>query len=225
MREPENYVTCRCQYCDKGIEFNADQLAEENNIIPCPHCGLETRLFIPQETVPDNNAEYSPDRRELESQEGVISNRLVIRFKQDTLELCDDTVLITRRGLLNALNAGMNGTRTIQISSLTAVQMKFGSNFTGGYILFSYAGSKPFMGGILDAIHDPDAFLFSMDLNEQIAEFKAKVEARMRVIKQPAHANNSAGTLADEIRNLAELMNKGILSQEEFESAKKKLLS
>jgi hypothetical protein len=40
------YVTCRCQFCDGHIEFDAKDLAEENSLIPCPHCGLETKLFI-----------------------------------------------------------------------------------------------------------------------------------------------------------------------------------
>lgn len=42
-----NYVTCRCQHCDTGIEFDASQLAEDNSIVPCPHCGHETKLVIP----------------------------------------------------------------------------------------------------------------------------------------------------------------------------------
>lgn len=47
------YVTCRCQYCDGHIEFDANELAEENSVVPCPHCNLETKLFIPQKvTVP-----------------------------------------------------------------------------------------------------------------------------------------------------------------------------
>lgn len=96
---------------------------------------------------------------------------------------------------------------------------------TLGYILFSYAGSKPFMGGIWEATQDPDAFLFTSDLNGQVAEFKAKVEARMREAKQPAPAHNSSVSLTDELRKLAELRQEGILSQEEFEAAKKKLLA
>src|SRR5208283_5867165 len=43
-----HYVTCRCQSCDGHIEFDASQLAEENSVIPCPHCGLETKLYISQ---------------------------------------------------------------------------------------------------------------------------------------------------------------------------------
>lgn len=41
------YVVCRCQFCDGHIEFDANELAEENCLIPCPHCGLETKLFVP----------------------------------------------------------------------------------------------------------------------------------------------------------------------------------
>jgi hypothetical protein len=102
--------------------------------------------------------------------------------------------------------------------------MKPAGMITLGYILFSYAGSKPFMGGIWEATQDPDAFLFTNDLNGQVAEFKAKVEKKMRDSKQPAPANNSAGTLTDELRKLAEFKNQGILSQAEFDAAKKKLL-
>ncbi|HEY3930936.1 MAG TPA: YqaJ viral recombinase family protein [Verrucomicrobiae bacterium] len=43
-----HYVICRCQSCDGHIEFDASQLVEENSIISCPHCGLETKLYISQ---------------------------------------------------------------------------------------------------------------------------------------------------------------------------------
>jgi putative phage-type endonuclease len=44
---PTSYVVCNCQHCDGRIEFNANDFAEENSIVPCPHCGLETKIFIP----------------------------------------------------------------------------------------------------------------------------------------------------------------------------------
>jgi holliday junction DNA helicase RuvB len=48
------YVTCPCQYCSGKIEFDANQLdAAENTTVPCPHCGLETIIFVPkQQGVP-----------------------------------------------------------------------------------------------------------------------------------------------------------------------------
>ncbi|MGB8370997.1 MAG: hypothetical protein ACLPYZ_10870 [Limisphaerales bacterium] len=52
MSEPINqpaprYVVCNCQHCDGHIEFDANKFAEENNLVPCPHCGMETKIFIP----------------------------------------------------------------------------------------------------------------------------------------------------------------------------------
>jgi dsDNA-specific endonuclease/ATPase MutS2 len=78
-----------------------------------------------------------------------------------------------------------------------------------------------------EATQDPDAFLFGKDLNGQVAEFKAQVEKKMREAKQPAPApaNNAPASLTDELRKLAEFKNQGILSQAEFEAAKKKLLA
>lgn len=62
--EPEKrptYVTCQCNHCAGKIEFDANGLAEENSIMPCPHCGLETKLFIPQPTPGTGAAEKERD--------------------------------------------------------------------------------------------------------------------------------------------------------------------
>ncbi len=76
--EPPRYVTCRCQYCDKGIEFDANRLdvtGAAGNVltgqtIACPHCGLETILFVP-------NAGVSPaTARAKRGLWGWVSNRL-----------------------------------------------------------------------------------------------------------------------------------------------------
>lgn len=52
----EHFVTCKCQYCNGKIEFDASK-AEVSGphgdlgmgpIVPCPHCSLETVLFVPK---------------------------------------------------------------------------------------------------------------------------------------------------------------------------------
>src|ERR1035441_2953229 len=235
--ETNQIVNCPCQHCFGAIEFDSSELVEENSIVQCPHCGLETKLFVPQIAATSNPAS-SEDELEAEAEakkeaelkmlkEPVASleNSMTISSKQDTLELQGDSITIRKRGWANALASGMNGDRTIQISSLTVVQMKPAGMITLGYILFSYAGSKPFMGGLWEATQDPDAFLFTNDLNGQVADFKAKVEQKMRELKQPAPAKNSSGSLTDELRKLAEFKQQGILSQAEVDAAKKKLLA
>jgi hypothetical protein len=142
----------------------------------------------------------------------------------DRIELAGDKIIIRRRGLANALAAGLNGDRTIRIETLTGIQVKPGGMWCPGYILFSYAGSKPFEGGFIAATQDPDAFIFGDKLNEQVEGFKAEVEKIMRDCKQ-ASSPSMKSTLADELRKLAELKEQGLLSQVEFESAKRKLLA
>ncbi len=47
------YVTCPCQYCSGKIEFDASTFDQgETRTVPCPHCGLETIIFVPEQKVP-----------------------------------------------------------------------------------------------------------------------------------------------------------------------------
>src|ERR1035437_1826989 len=58
MNEPDaqtapNYVTCSCQHCGGKIEFDANQLDPTDlPTVPCPHCELQTTIFVPEEQVP-----------------------------------------------------------------------------------------------------------------------------------------------------------------------------
>ena len=65
MSEPSNqpapsYVVCNCKHCDGHIEFDANEFAEDNSIVPCPHCGLETKIFIPISQVEKVPADLAP---------------------------------------------------------------------------------------------------------------------------------------------------------------------
>jgi hypothetical protein len=187
-------VKCFCNNCPGQIEFDPSELVEENSIVPCPHCGLDTKLFIPQAIGGSRPIAH------------IETDKMIIRKHgtKDELELDVDKVIIRKRGFANALASGMNGDRTILISSITAIQMLPGGMIRAGYILFSYAGSKPFTGGLFKAASDPDTFLFMKELNEQVANFKAKVEKIISNSKKTASSNNNSGTLTDELRKLAE---------------------
>ena len=141
---------------------------------------------------------------------------------KDELELSQDSVIIRRRGVGNALAAGLNGERSIPISTITAIQVKMGG-WTPGYILFSYAGSKPFRGGLIEATQDPDAFIFEKRLNNDVALFKEKVEELRRAAIEGT-GRSTEQSLGDELMKLVKLRDAGVLSNAEFEIAKKKLL-
>jgi hypothetical protein len=51
MKFAPRYVTCNCQHCNGRIEFDANELGDEKNITaPCPHCQLDTIIFVPPAT-------------------------------------------------------------------------------------------------------------------------------------------------------------------------------
>ena len=46
--EPARFVTCPCQHCNGGIEFDASGFEKgETSNVECPHCHLETMIFVP----------------------------------------------------------------------------------------------------------------------------------------------------------------------------------
>jgi len=60
MNEQENFVTCACQHCNGNIEFDAS-LFQTGAVTTCPHCGMETPLFIPTISKPaEKKTEKAP---------------------------------------------------------------------------------------------------------------------------------------------------------------------
>jgi hypothetical protein len=149
--------------------------------------------------------------------------KITLTYSSDELELTGRSVIIRKRGAANAMASGLNGDREIAIRTITAVQLKLGG-FMPGYILFGYAGSKPFRGGLVEATQDPDAFIFNKSSNSEITEFKKKLDELMSA---PAAGENSAtaSSLGDELSKLAKLRSDGVLTEAEFHAAKAKLLS
>jgi hypothetical protein len=140
----------------------------------------------------------------------------------DELELTESSVIIRKRGFANTMASGLNGDRTIAIQTITAVQLKL-AGLMPGYILFAYAGSKPFGGGLIEATQDPDAIVFSRADNAQVQSFKTALDERMQSLRmQPPGSVKTS--LADELEKLAKLKADGILSEQEFDFAKKRLL-
>lgn len=223
MSQPDIYVTCRCQNCDKGIEFAAADLSDYNCIINCPHCSVQTRLSVPPVNglPPSNGLQPSPGPLllppSLMTQTPPLPKALKLQWRDNELELAEDQVIVRRYDSISAFKFGTPGGRAIAIASITAIQVRHGDLLNAGRIIFLYPGSA-------ETREDPDIFLFGMELNRQVDEFKNTVESIMRSMRQPLSVPASA-TLPDDIRKLAELRQQGLLSAEEFDAAKKKLLA
>ena len=50
MNDSPQYVTCHCQHCDGGIEFDASDFEKgESRAVECPHCLVETIICVPNQ--------------------------------------------------------------------------------------------------------------------------------------------------------------------------------
>lgn len=54
-KEPPALAKCKCNVCSQSIQFNDDGFDYRNPpSIQCPHCGMETTLYIPSEATHSN---------------------------------------------------------------------------------------------------------------------------------------------------------------------------
>ena len=144
---------------------------------------------------------------------------------QDVLEVYEDKVEITPTGLLALINKGMKGTKTIPFSSINAIQYKSPGTFTNGYIQFTLSGGMESRGGILDATKDENTVMFAAKDTVVMGNIKDYVESQMQKLRKPTISNQPLVSLSSELEKLGELKNKGILTDDEFQAAKKRLLS
>ena len=127
----------------------------------------------------------------------------------------------TSKGFMNLMTQGSKGEKSIPIKSITAIQIK-PPRLTTGYIQFAYSGASESKGGIMDAIKDENTITFSSKKElEQAKELKALIESLQNKDSQPETSNTSD---ADELIKFKELLDAGVITEEEFEAKKKQIL-
>ncbi len=138
----------------------------------------------------------------------------------------DDKVVIDRKGFLGFASQGLAGSKTIPMSSIQTVQFKPGTMVTNGFIQFGILGGKEAKGGVFKATTDENTVMLRMgeqtEIGEQIKDF---IENQILERSKPqTTVINQQVSAADEILKLKDLLDMGILTQEEFDAKKKQLL-
>ena len=140
------------------------------------------------------------------------------------MEVFEDKVAITPKGIAGFLNKSITGTKEIPFLSIVAVQFKEASVFWNGYIQFTIPGGNEIRRGIFAATEDENTFMFSgAENNALVIEIKEYIELATREARA-AQVTASSSSLSDEIQKLAKLKEQGLLSEEEFQAAKKKVI-
>lgn len=138
--------------------------------------------------------------------------------------LVDRTKIVIRRhGFLSFITQGSKGDKEIFIRNISAIQLK-APGWTKGFIQFSLSGEKASQGGAFDAVKDENSIMIG-DGKQYTAFVEAKrlIQLYIEESSRPATVSTNVSA-ADEIIKLADLKSKGIISDEEFEAQKRKIL-
>lgn len=145
----------------------------------------------------------------------------------DILEVFEDKLEMTPKKTGAAfIVRGLKGTKSIPYTSITAIQFRKADPMNG-YLQFSLLGAVESGRGVIDAISDENTIFFTDKNNALATKIKNYIEEQMRAAKspQPQKATKKATkSLPDEIGKLAKLNKEGVLSDEEFAAAKKRLI-
>ena len=139
------------------------------------------------------------------------------------LYIYKDKIVIERKGFKAFLTQGLKGGKTIPIASLTNIQFKPVGKITNGYIQFSVLGEVGSKGGALAAGTDENTVFFKKKnavIAEQIRDFLEEI-----IINKSNTATAIQTTsAAEELKKFKDLLDAGVISQEEFDAKKKQLL-
>ena len=134
-----------------------------------------------------------------------------------------DKITIKRKGFFSFMTHGLKGEKTIQISAITGVQYK-PAGITIGYLQFILMGSQEVKGGIDSARKDENTVCWAYKKSNKFAE-------EIKYYIENYNSNRNKGNVVikendkyDQLSKIKKMLDDGILTQEEFEKEKRKIL-
>lgn len=139
----------------------------------------------------------------------------------------DNKITIRRKGFCSFFNYGLKGDKTIQISSITGTQYKQFS-FANGYLQFIVMGSQESKGGLTSAQHDENTVCWAHKkcngYAEEIIKYIEEYNSKNSKNNGNIYNINNQDDQYDKLVKIKKLLNDGVLTQEEFENEKRKIL-
>lgn len=148
------------------------------------------------------------------------------------LEVYDDYLVIHHMQvgslMTNIARGGTLGGKKIKFEDLTSVQFREPAGMTVGFLQFAYPGSVESKGGVVAMINDENSVPIQpsmVPLAQEIYDFIEKRRAEIKAANsQPSSVVVNEKSPAEQIKEFKELLDMGIISQEEFDAKKKQLL-
>lgn len=146
-----------------------------------------------------------------------------IKGGKSIVTIYKDTLNISRPGMMAKMAMGFKGNKIIPIKNITSVQLKH-SGFARGYIQFTIAGESAKNVGIINGQLDENIIYFDgKKYNKNADEIKNYIEKynsdntnQNIIIKEDKY---------DKLAKIKKLLDDSVITQEEFENEKNKILN
>jgi hypothetical protein len=136
-----------------------------------------------------------------------------------------DGITIRRKGFISKLGHAFKGEKRIPYSSISAVQFRTAGVMTAGYIQFTIVGGNESRGALFSAASDENSVLFQKGKQEEdFKKLRVMVEEAVHEARSPRPLSRGT-SVGDELTKLADLKDRGVVTEAEFEHQKARLLS
>ena len=145
-----------------------------------------------------------------------------LKGAQRILDVYEDKIVLTQvQNLRSVLTQDyFNGTKEIPFAMISSVQYKPASNLILGYIQFEVAGTRTG-----NNFGSENSWTFDQSLNHLASEVAEYCKKQVIAAHKPQAAQVvQQSSAADEILKLKQLLDMGVITQEEFDAKKKQLL-
>ena len=146
----------------------------------------------------------------------------------------DNKVTISRPGVISKLSHGFTGEKTILINQISSIQLKK-VGFSRGYLQFIISGHEERKSGIVKGEKDENIVYFdnygsqqSQIMNNNAEIIKNYIEQyNSKLFNNPVQPVNviKEEDKYDKLEKLKKLLDSNVITQEEFDNEKKKLLN
>ena len=159
--------------------------------------------------------------------------KFAIKCTNGLLKVYEDKAIISRNTAMGFVTQGLKGDKVFFYNTLSSIEYKKPSFFANGYIKFITAGTQERNQNIgllgnttIEASKDPNTLIlraFNKEIPSKSEQIYMYILKRISEIKKENSTINNISN-ADEIMRFKQLLDEGIISQEEFEKKKQELL-
>ena len=123
------------------------------------------------------------------------------------------------------MSGGNSGAKKIDIDDIVSIQHREPMGMSAGFIQFAFQGSVEYRGGVGSAVNDENSIAYDTPRIEVAREIVRYLEEKRKEMKRARQSGTTANiSNADELKKYKELLDAGVISQEEFDAKKKQLL-